>query len=64
VTEDVTGESNRALRESLGAYVLGQLDPEEEAALRAHLATCGECRFEWPSCSRSPGPWPVSAAGR
>lgn len=46
MTEDVTGESHRALRESMGAYVLGQLDPDEEAALRAHLATCGECRFE------------------
>lgn len=46
MTEHMTEDSHRALRESLGAYVLGQLDPQEEAALRAHLNTCGQCRAE------------------
>ena len=30
----------------LGAYVLGALPPDEEAALREHLARCDECRRE------------------
>ena len=30
----------------LGAYVLGALAPDEEAAVREHLARCDECRRE------------------
>ncbi|WP_230883449.1 zf-HC2 domain-containing protein [Planomonospora sp. ID82291] len=33
-------------RMSLGVYALGALEPEEHAAVRAHLAGCGECRAE------------------
>lgn len=42
----MTEDFHRALRESLGAYVLGHLDPAEEDAVRVHLATCDECRAE------------------
>jgi anti-sigma factor RsiW len=34
------------LRQSLGAYVLGALDPEESAAVRRHLQECPECAAE------------------
>lgn len=37
---------HRRLRESLGAYVLGQLPPEEAARVEAHLDTCAACRLE------------------
>lgn len=36
----------REWRESLGAYVLGQLPPEARAGLEAHLDGCRECREE------------------
>ena len=35
-----------ALREAVGLYVLGALDPGERAALEAHLAGCAECTAE------------------
>ncbi|MEO6604053.1 MAG: zf-HC2 domain-containing protein [Aeromicrobium sp.] len=34
------------LRESLGAYVLGQLDDAERQEVEEHLRTCAECRAE------------------
>lgn len=34
------------LRETLGAYVLGQLDAAARRELEEHLATCQECRAE------------------
>jgi len=37
---------HRRLRESLGAYVLGQLPPDEAARVEAHLDTCEACRIE------------------
>ncbi len=38
--------SHQEFRESLGAYVLGQLDAAERAQLDEHLASCEECRAE------------------
>lgn len=39
-------EHCREWRESLGAYALGHLAPEERAGLEAHLEGCPECRAE------------------
>lgn len=36
----------REWRESLGAYALGHLAPEERAGLEAHLEGCPQCRAE------------------
>lgn len=41
-----TDDAHRELRESLGGYVLGQLSPVEEDAVRAHLTTCAPCTAE------------------
>lgn len=37
---------HRELREALGAYILGGLEPSERHAVEAHLQTCAECREE------------------
>ncbi|MBB5960437.1 hypothetical protein FHS29_007061 [Saccharothrix tamanrassetensis] len=37
---------NDPYRRDLGAFVLGQLPPEEETAVRAHVDGCPECRAE------------------
>lgn len=37
---------HRAIRESLGAYVLGHLEADEATAVRAHVDGCAECRAE------------------
>ena len=34
------------VRENLGAYILGGLEPEEVADVRRHLETCAACRSE------------------
>jgi hypothetical protein len=34
------------VRHDLGGYVLGALEPEEEAAVREHLASCSACAAE------------------
>ena len=39
-------ETHPAFQDNLPAYALGALDPEEVAALEAHLQTCGTCRTE------------------
>jgi putative zinc finger protein len=39
-------ESCRDWRESLGAYTLGHLSPEERVKLEAHLDGCPDCRAE------------------
>jgi anti-sigma factor RsiW len=41
-------------REDLGAYVLGALEPEERAAVAAHLAECPVCRAEYDRLARLP----------
>jgi anti-sigma-K factor RskA len=54
VTDQGTGQGprrgltpeHRALREQLGAYVLGGLGAGERAAVDAHLAGCADCRRE------------------
>ena len=43
------------LRPALGAYVLGGLDPDEAAAVRRHLETCGECAAEHDALAPLPG---------
>lgn len=42
-------------RISLGAYVLGALDPAERADLDSHLETCHECREELARLASLPG---------
>jgi len=42
----VTPDLHQQLRESLGAHVLGHLDPAETSEIEAHLATCADCRAE------------------
>ncbi len=39
-------ERCREWRDSLGAYALGHLSPEERAGIEAHLEGCAECRAE------------------
>jgi anti-sigma factor RsiW len=42
----MTADDHRSWREELGAFVLEQLDPDERAAVQAHLDGCAECRAE------------------
>jgi anti-sigma-K factor RskA len=42
----MSSETCRVMREYIGAYVLGSLDPDLRAALIAHLDGCAECRAE------------------
>jgi predicted anti-sigma-YlaC factor YlaD len=42
-------------RLSLGAYVLGALDPVERAGIEAHLAACEVCRDELAGLAAMPG---------
>ncbi len=39
-------EQHNTFQEDIPAYALGALDPEEAAALEAHLQTCESCRRE------------------
>jgi anti-sigma factor RsiW len=39
-------EGCREIRQSLGVYVLGAIDPAERADVDAHLAECADCREE------------------
>lgn len=43
---DLTTDGHRALRETLGAYLLDGLDDAEQARVRAHLDGCSPCRAE------------------
>ncbi|HET9738159.1 MAG TPA: zf-HC2 domain-containing protein, partial [Solirubrobacteraceae bacterium] len=43
------------MREKLGAYTLGALDPDEAAAVRRHLAECQACAAEHDELAPLPG---------
>jgi hypothetical protein len=43
------------MRQSLGAYVLGALEPDEAAAVRRHLEECPECAAERDALTPLPG---------
>lgn len=47
--------TNDPLRLSLGAYLLGALDPAERAATETHLAGCAACREELAGMAGLPG---------
>jgi hypothetical protein len=44
----------REIRQALGVYVLGAIDPAERARVDEHLATCAECREELASLAGLP----------
>jgi len=44
----------REIRQALGVYVLGAIDPAERAEVDEHLATCPECREELASLAGLP----------
>jgi anti-sigma factor RsiW len=46
---------HQQLREALGAYVVGALDPAERRAVEEHLAECDDCTAEVASLSALPG---------
>jgi len=48
----VTGCDSHA--DLVGGYVLGALDPAEEAAMRRHIEECDQCRREYESLARIP----------
>ena len=51
----MTGLSScREIRQALGVYVLGAIDPAERAQVDAHLATCPSCREELASLAGLP----------
>lgn len=51
----MTGLSScREIRQALGVYVLGAIDPAERAQVDAHLATCPHCREELASLAGLP----------
>ena len=44
----------REIRQALGVYVLGAIDPAERAQVDEHLATCPDCREELASLAGLP----------
>jgi len=51
----MTGRAGcREIRQALGVYVLGAIDPAERAQVDEHLATCPECREELASLAGLP----------
>ena len=51
----MTGPAScREIRQALGVYVLGAIDPAERAQVDEHLATCSECRDELASLAGLP----------
>jgi len=51
----MTAEECAEVRLSLGAYVLGALDPADRSRVDAHLAGCADCRDELASFAGLPG---------
>jgi anti-sigma factor RsiW len=51
----MTADGCAEVRLSLGAYVLGALDPADRSRVDAHLATCADCRDELASFAGLPG---------
>lgn len=49
-------DEHRGLREALGAYALGHLDPAERTAVEAHLDGCPGCRAELAEIAPVVGP--------
>ena len=51
----MTGRAGcREIRQALGVYVLGAIDPAERAQVDEHLATCPDCREELASLAGLP----------
>src|SRR5215470_10857723 len=51
----MTGPSScREIRQALGVYVLGAIDPAERAQVDEHLSSCQECREELASLAGLP----------
>src|SRR6266566_313369 len=44
----------REIKQALGVYVLGAIDPAERAQVEEHLATCADCREELASLAGLP----------
>jgi anti-sigma factor RsiW len=42
----MTGPACRDIRQALGVYVVGAIDPAERSAVDDHLSTCPDCREE------------------
>lgn len=51
----MTADGCAEVRLSLGAYVLGALDPADRSRVDAHLAGCADCRDELASFAALPG---------
>ncbi len=51
----MTADGCAEVRLSLGAYVLGALDPADRSRVDAHLSGCPDCRDELASFAALPG---------
>jgi hypothetical protein len=63
----MTGPACRDIRQALGIYIVGAIDPAERAVVDIHLGTCPDCREELAGLAGLPallGRVPVSEAER
>lgn len=60
----MTSDACRELRSALGAVALGNADPVEALALRAHLDGCAECRAELRELTSVAAALPLADFGR